>query len=72
MVKNGLTKRALDAGDSAAFSSIVLASSFSCFQAESMLAPAQVPRREHAGLTQTVRRHLKVSMLGKLSRVIGC
>jgi hypothetical protein len=34
-VKSGLTKRALDAGDSAAFSSIFLASSFFCSQAES-------------------------------------
>ncbi len=42
------TKRALDAGDSAAFSSIFLASSFSCSQAESTPAPAPV--------TQTVRR----------------
>ena len=30
--KSGLTKRALDAGDSAAFSSIFLASSFLCSQ----------------------------------------
>ena len=40
------TKRALGAGDSAAFSSIFLASGFSCSQAES--TPA------HQRLTQTV------------------
>jgi hypothetical protein len=40
--KGCLTKRALDAGDSAAFSSIFLASSFSCSQAESTPAPAPI------------------------------
>ena len=40
--RSGLTKRALDAGDSAAFSSIFLVSSFSCSQAESTPAPAPV------------------------------
>ncbi len=49
MGKNRPTPRALDAGDSAAFSSIFLASSFFCSQAESTAAPAPVPRREHAG-----------------------
>ena len=44
----GLTKRAPDVWDSAAFSSIFLASSFSCSQAESTPAHTQV--------TQTVRR----------------
>ena len=43
------TKRAPDVWDSAAFSSIFLASSFFCSQAESTPAPAQV--------TQTVSRH---------------
>jgi len=37
-----LTQRALDAGDSAAFSSIFLASSFFCSQADSTSAPAPV------------------------------
>ena len=46
--KSQPTKRALDAGDSAAFSSIFLASSFSCSQNESTPAPAPV--------TQTVGR----------------
>jgi hypothetical protein len=48
MAKKCLTKRALDAGDSAAFSSIFLASSFLCSQTESTPAPAPV--------TQTVGR----------------
>ena len=38
----GLTKRAPDVWDSAAFSSILLASSFSCSQAESTPAHTQV------------------------------
>ncbi len=46
--QHGLTKRALDAGDSAAFSSIFLASSFSYSQTESTPTPAPV--------TQTVRQ----------------
>ena len=46
-VKSGLTKRAPDVWDSAAFSSIFLASGFSCSQAESTPAHTQV--------TQTVR-----------------
>jgi hypothetical protein len=37
--KSALTKRALDAGDSAAFSSVFLASSFLCSQTESTLPP---------------------------------
>ena len=41
-IMHGLAKRALDAGDSAAFSSIFLASSFSCSQTESTAAPAPV------------------------------
>jgi hypothetical protein len=41
-IKSGLTKHALDAGDSARFSSIFLASSFLCFQAESTPARQQV------------------------------
>ena len=52
---------ALDAGDSAAFSGIFLASSFFCSQAESTPAPAPVPRGQHAGLTQTVGRQSKMS-----------
>ncbi len=40
--KSGLTKRAPDVWDSAAFSSIFLASSFSCSQAESTPAHTQV------------------------------
>ena len=40
--KSGLTKRAPDVWDSAAFSSIFHASSFSCSQAESTPAPARV------------------------------
>jgi len=44
----GLTKRAPDKWDSARFSSIFLASSFLCFQAESTPTPAPV--------TQTVGR----------------
>ena len=43
MGKTRPTKRALDAGDSAAISSISLASSFSCSQAESTPAPATQP-----------------------------
>ena len=39
-----LTMRALDAGDSGAFSSIVLTSSFSCSQTEATPAPAPVTR----------------------------
>ena len=46
---NGVpTKRALDAGVRCGFSSIFLASSFSCFQTESTPSPAPV--------TQTVGR----------------
>jgi 5-methylcytosine-specific restriction endonuclease McrA len=41
-IMHRLTKRALDAGDSAAFSSFFLASSFSCSQTESTPAPAPV------------------------------
>ncbi|MDP1624352.1 MAG: DUF2251 domain-containing protein, partial [bacterium] len=41
-VKNGLTKRAPDVWDSAAFSSIFLASSFSCSQTESTPTHTQV------------------------------
>jgi len=40
--KKRLTKRALDAGDSGAFSGFFLASSFFCSQAESTPAPAPV------------------------------
>ena len=40
--KSQLTQRALDAGDSAAFSGIFLALSFFCSQAESTPAPAPV------------------------------
>jgi len=40
--KSGLTQRALDAGDSVRFTSIFLASSFFCSQAESTPAPAPV------------------------------
>jgi len=47
--KSRLTKRAPDVWDSAAFSSIFLASSFLCSQAESTPAHTQV--------TQTVRAH---------------
>src|SRR5689334_8720450 len=57
--KNRLTPRALDAGDSAPFSSIFLASSFFCSQAESTPAPAPV--------TQTVGTPL--AQLGLLKRV---
>jgi len=46
--ERGLTKRALDRWDSAAFSSIFLALSFFCSQAES--TPAHLP------VTQTVRQ----------------
>jgi hypothetical protein len=45
--KRGLTKLAPDAGDSAAFSSIFLASGFFCSRSES--------RPAHAQITQTVR-----------------
>src|SRR6266542_4021701 len=45
-----LTQHALDAGDSAAFSSIFLASGFSCSQTESTPAPAPI--------THTVGRHI--------------
>jgi hypothetical protein len=38
-IKNGLTKRAPDVWESAAFSGIFLASSFFCSQAESTLRP---------------------------------
>jgi hypothetical protein len=41
-MKKRPTKRAPDVWDSAAFSSIFLASSFSCSQAESTLAHTQV------------------------------
>jgi len=40
--KNGLTQRALDTGDSAAFSSIFLASSFFRFDGVSTPTPAPV------------------------------
>ena len=43
------TRRALDAGDSARFTSIFLASSFSYSQAESSPTHLRVPRRKHAG-----------------------
>jgi hypothetical protein len=51
VIQKRLTKRALDAGDSARFTSIFLASSFSCSQAKSTPAPAPVtqtvgPRKE--------------------------
>jgi hypothetical protein len=53
--KRSPTKRALDTGDSVTFSSIFLALSFPCSQAESTPAPAPV--------TQTVRhvhsRHIR-------------
>ena len=49
---SGLTKRALDAGDSAAFSNIFLASSFPCSQALS--TPA------HLRVTQTVGQLFRV------------
>ncbi len=49
----GLTKRAPDVWDSAAFSSIFLASSFSCSQAESQPA--------HNPVTQTVERLPRVT-----------
>jgi len=48
MSKSGLTKRAADWWDSAAFSSIFLASSFFCSRSES--------RPTHQPLTQTVNR----------------
>jgi len=51
--KNGLTKRAPDVWDSAAFSGIFLASSFSCSQAESTPAHTQV--------TQTVSHLVPIS-----------
>jgi len=41
-IKSGLTKRAPDVWESAAFSSIFLASSFSCSQAESTPTHTQV------------------------------
>jgi hypothetical protein len=49
--KSRRTKRALDAGDSARFTSIFLASGFLCSQAESTPAPAPV--------TQTVRCYVQ-------------
>jgi hypothetical protein len=51
--KSGLTKRAPDVWDSAAFSSIFLASAFSCSQTESTPAHTQV--------TQTVSRFPEIS-----------
>jgi len=47
MAKSVPTKRALDGGDSPTFSSIFLASSFSCSQAES--TPAQNPLTQAVG-----------------------
>jgi hypothetical protein len=49
MRKPRRTQRALDAGDSAAFSSIFLASGFSCSQTESTPAHQLVPHEEHMG-----------------------
>jgi hypothetical protein len=53
MVKHGLTKRAMDSGDSAAFSSGFLASGFFCSQAKSTPAPPT--------LTQTVEPYIPES-----------
>ena len=47
--KNELAKRALDAGDSARFTNIFLASSFFCSKTETTPAPAPAP------VTQSVR-----------------
>jgi hypothetical protein len=60
--KKRLTKRAPDVWDSAAFSSIFLASSFSCFQAESTPAHTQV--------TQTVS-HLVENNIGRQNIVLS-
>ena len=57
-LRRWLTKRAPDVWDSAAFSSIFLASSFSCSQAESTPAHTQV--------TQTVSR-----LIGQESEYVG-
>src|SRR5215213_11116521 len=64
--KCGLTQRALDAGDSAAFSSIFLASSFLCSQAKSTPAPAPV--------TQTVGQQgfLQNKIAGNWARPVVC
>ena len=59
MDKSGLTKRALDGWDSAAFSSIFLASSFSCSQALSTPAHTQV--------TQTVEPKMYVTWIEKIA-----
>ena len=53
------TKRALDAGDSAAFSSIFLASGFSCSQTESTPAPA--PVTQTVGLPLAQQRKEKIN-----------
>ena len=62
IAKSGLTKRAPDVWDSARFSSIFLASSFSCSQAGSTPAHTQV--------TQTVGLHRK-SPLWSLTNIKG-
>ena len=62
IIQKRLTKRAPDVWDSAAFSSIFLASSFSCSQALSTPAHTQV--------TQTVRCVLSVRLLGSLQNQV--
>ena len=59
-MKNCPTPRALDAGESARFTSIFLASSFFCSQAESTLAPAPV--------TQTVSPPFAEELVMRLSQ----
>ena len=64
--KKRLTQRALDAGDSAAFSGISLASSFLCSQVESTPAPAPVTRAvilESSFMKKTLLLFAVVSML---------
>jgi hypothetical protein len=74
--KSGLTQRALDAGESAAFSSIFLASSFLCSQIESTPAPA--PVTQTVGHTKSDKKEKKMesNQLGaifilKLVAVLG-
>ena len=62
LAKSQPTKRALDAGDSAAFSSIFLASSFLYSQTESTPAPAPV--------TQTVGRRQEKSLVATHSSLL--
>jgi len=65
--KSGLTKRAPDVWDSAAFSSIFLASSFSCFQALSTPAHTQVTQTVGG---QSQKPNTKPSLIRKFCFIV--